>query len=764
MTLTSGTKLGPYEIQSPLGAGGMGEVYRARDTRLDRTIAVKVLPDHLSSSPDAKQRFEREARTISSLNHPHICQLYDIGSQDGTDFLVMEFLEGETLADRLRKGAVPVEQCLKIGIEICEGLEKAHRSGVVHRDLKPANIFLTQDGHTKLLDFGLARICTAIPAQIASDAQTLGNELNLTSPGMALGTVAYMSPEQARGETLDERSDLFSLGVVLYEMSSGRKPFEGSTSALIFDAILNRPPQPLSEANPNFPPAFGKLLNRLMAKNSRDRCQSVRESLDVLREIDRARQGSSGSGKTRAGRRIPSIAVLPFANLSADPENQYFTDGLAEELTSALSRLHGLQVASRTSAFRFRETGADIREIGRQLNVEAVVEGSVRRAGKRLRITAQLVNVADGYHLWSERYDREITDIFEIQDEITVAIVKMLEPTLSGQQSNLTRRHSENVQAYELYLKGRRLWEKRGEGNLNAALECFRSAVELDPEYALAYSGIADCYSILGVYGSASLSVMKPRAMAAVNQAMELDSSLSEVHISAGNACQIFGARVREAHTHFCRALDIQPRSSMVHAYLCLFLAAQKRAEEAATEATSATELDPLSPFIHGLSALSLTVAGLQEDALRRARRALELETNFRLGLWALHKSLAMLGRFDEAIEVAEKLVTIARREATHVGQLGLIYGLAGRREKATDLRRELSQREETGEYITPCAYLAIDIGLKDHSSARDHLAAYIEDGGNGFGAAVMMGTLVDQLRTFPGCDELWGRLGLMQG
>jgi non-specific serine/threonine protein kinase len=354
----------------------MGEVYRARDSRLSRTVAIKVLPDHLSSSPEAKQRFEREARTISSLNHPHICQLYDIGSQDGADFLVMEFLERETLAERLRQGAMSVEQCLKIAIEICEGLEKAHRSGVVHRDLKPANIFLTQDGHTKLLDFGLARISSHSPEQTAHDAQTLASELNLTSPGMALGTVAYMSPEQARGEPIDERSDLFSLGVVLYEMCSGRRPFEGSTSALIFDAILNRPPQPLSESNPSLPAGVGTLLNRLMAKNSRDRCPSVREALEVLREIDRNRQSSSASGKTRAGRKIPSIAVLPFANLSADPENQYFTDGLAEELTNALSRLHGLQVASRTSAFRFRDTGADLREIGRQLNVEAVVEGA----------------------------------------------------------------------------------------------------------------------------------------------------------------------------------------------------------------------------------------------------------------------------------------------------------------------------------------------------------------------------------------------------
>jgi serine/threonine protein kinase/Tfp pilus assembly protein PilF len=764
MALISGTKLGPYEIQSPLGAGGMGEVYRARDSRLSRTVAIKVLPDDLSSSPEAKQRFEREARTISSLNHPHICQLYDIGSQDGTDFLVMEFLEGETLAERLRKGALSVEQCLKIAIEICEALEKAHRSGIVHRDLKPANIFLTQDGHTKLLDFGLARISSHSPEQIAHDAQTLASELNLTSPGMALGTVAYMSPEQARGEPIDESSDQFSLGVVLYEMCCGRRPFEGSTSALIFDAILNRPPHPLSESNPNLPAGLGTLLNRLMAKNSRDRCPSVRDALDALREIDRNRQTSSSSGKTRAGRRIPSIAVLPFANLSADPENQYFTDGLAEELTNALSRLHGLQVASRTSAFRFRETGADIREIGRQLNVEAVVEGSVRRAGKRLRITAQLVNVADGYQLWSERYDREITDIFEIQDEITAAIVKMLEPTLAGQQSNLTRRHSENVQAYELYLKGQRLWEKRGESNLRTALECFRTAVELDPEYALAHAGIADCYSILAVYGNASLNEMRPRAFAAVHKAMELDPSLSEVHNSTGNATMIFGSRVREALAHFRRALEIQPRSSMFHAYMCLYHAGQNHPDDTAAEAALATELDPLSPFIHGLTGLSLTVAGLHETAIGYARRALELQPNFILGLWSFHKAMTGLGRWDESIPTAEKIVTLVRREATHVGQLAMVYGLSGQHEKAMALRQELLQRKENGEYMPPASFLAIDVGLADQPAARDDLIAYVEDGGNGFGAAVMLGPWFHRLAQYPTCTEVWSRLGLNQG
>lgn len=334
MGLPSGTKLGPYEIQSPLGTGGMGEVYRALDTRLDRTVAVKILPSYLSENPEAKQRFDREARTISSLNHPNICTLHDVGYQDGIDYLVMEYLEGETLADRLQRGALEITQILKVSLEIVDALEKAHKRGLVHRDLKPANIFLTQDGHAKLLDFGLAKSCQAhLDGTATEDSPITVSEAQLTSTGLAVGTIAYMSPEQARGQSIDASSDLFSLGVVMYEMTTGRRPFGGSTTAVIFDAILNRQPAPVTESKPNLPPVFGRMLNRLLAKNPRDRYQSAHELMVALEEIQRATQLES-SGSIRSGRKIPSIAVLPFANLSADPDNQYFSDGLSDDLTT----------------------------------------------------------------------------------------------------------------------------------------------------------------------------------------------------------------------------------------------------------------------------------------------------------------------------------------------------------------------------------------------------------------------------------------------
>jgi serine/threonine protein kinase len=757
--LNAGTKLGHYEIVAPLGAGGMGEVYRALDTRLDRTVAIKMLPAHLSSNHEAQQRFHREARAISSLNHPHICHLYDVGALDGVNYLVMEFLEGETLAKRLERGRIEFEQLVVVALQILDALEKAHRSGLIHRDLKPANIFLTKDGHAKLLDFGLAKSSSLRHSAISLDSPTITGDAHLTSPGAAVGTVAYMSPEQARGENLDERSDLFSFGVVMHEMATGRRPFEGSTTAVIFDSILNRQPQAVTDANAALPLAFGSMVTRLMAKNPRDRYQTAREVADALQEIQRSKHLES-SGKSGARRKIPSIAVLPFANLSADHDNDYFSDGLSEDLTTALARLQGLQVASRTSAFRFRGGNTDIREIGRQLNVEAVLEGSVRRSGKRLRITAELINVADGYHLWSERYDREITDIFEIQDEITAAIVKTLEPTLAGQQSSLPRRHSENIAAYELYLKGRALWSSRSESNLRASIECFRAAIALDPDYALAYTGLADSFSVLVFYGYIPASEGRPTAEAAIKKAIALSPDLPDTHLSLGLSAVAFNAHMAEAETHLRRAVESDPRSSIAHAHFALHLSA-RRPEEMDVPLRKATELDPLSPFIHGIAALAYFTAGRYEESLCSANRSLELQPNHILGMWSKQRATTALGRLDESIEIGEKLVSLTRHAALFSGLLGMSYALAGRREKALEIRRELLLRREAGEYVAHFCLLNIDVGLDDLESARRDLVEHLEEGGGtGWSGNVVLGPFLAKLRADSAAAELLRKLG----
>jgi serine/threonine protein kinase/tetratricopeptide (TPR) repeat protein len=754
MPLAAGTRLGPYEIHSPAGAGGMGEVYRARDTRLERTVAIKILPSHLSSNPEIRERFEREARTISSLNHPHICQLYDVGTQDGASFLVMEFLEGETLAKRLLRGPLSPDECLKVGIEVGEGLEKAHRSGVIHRDLTPANIFLTREGPTKLLDFGLAKSGADLTGAQAAFASN-GLEPHLTKSGSAMGTIPYMSPEQARGESLDTRSDLFSLGIVLYEMATGRRPFTGSTTAMIFDSILNHQPAPISESV--VPEAYCAALTRLMAKTPYDRCHSAREVIDILREIQLS---SAAKGTPRAGRKIPSIAVLPFANLSADPDNQYFSDGLSEDLISALARLQGLQVASRTSAFRFRGATTDIREIGRQLKVEALLEGSVRRSGKRLRITAQLVNVADGYHLWSERYDREITDLFEIQDEITAAIVKTLEPTLAGQQQALTRRHSENLPAYELYLKGRRLWDQRAESSLRAGLECFRAAIELDPDYALAYAGVADSFSILTAYGYMSVTEAKQRVEAAVRKALELDPTLAEPHFAMALSATIFAIDSRGAERHYLKALEIQPSFSSALAYYSLFLATRHRYAEVPSIVTRAIECDPLSPFVRGLTSLSLQCSRMHDAAIETAQQAIKMQPNSVLGLWTTHMASCSLGQWDQAIELGEKLVSVSRHSGLFTGHLGLAYACAGHKEKALTLLRELLQRQQVGEYINPVHFTLIYFGLGDFESVHNSLLTYLQESGNSWGLEIILGSFLDQIASHAACGELLRQLG----
>src|SRR5580658_8899976 len=497
MALIAGTRLGPYEIFAPIGAGGMGEVWKAADTRLGRVVAIKVLIGAHG------ERFEQEARAIAALNHPHICTLYDIGP----DYLVMEYIEGVPL-----KGPLPVDEAVRLGVQIASALEAAHAKGILHRDLKPGNVLVTAAG-AKLLDFGLAKLTADGDA-----TQTVGTS----------GTPLYMSPEQAEGKVLDVRTDVFSFGALLYELLSGRRAFDS------LGAVLRDDPEP--------PPALERVVMRCLEKQAAHRFQSMTELREALQQAT-----------AKPVEMQPSIAVLPFANMSADKENEYFSDGLAEEIINALAQVAGLKIPARTSAFFFKGKDVKIAEIARELGVEHVLEGSVRKAGNRIRVTAQLIKAADGYHLWSQRYDREMNDVFAIQDEISAAIADQLKVHLTGR-----KRPTANVAAYELFLEGRHHWYR---GAVEKARECYEKAIALDPGYAPAYAGISECH-MSSAWRLADPREAIPKMEAAARRALELDPTLADAYAMLGRV-PAFSYGWDEARKHFLHALELS--SGAIH-------------------------------------------------------------------------------------------------------------------------------------------------------------------------------------------------------
>jgi len=713
--------LAHYRIASKIGAGGMGEVYRATDTKLGRDVALKVLPAEMAGNPERLARFRREARAVATLNHPHIVTIFSVEEADGIHFLTMELVEGQSLDRLIPENGLAVERILEIAGPLADALAAAHEKGIVHRDLKPANVMVTGDGRVKVLDFGLAK---EMRAHDPADA-TLTSAGN-TALGVVMGTPAYMSPEQISGRALDHRTDIFSLGIILYELASGRRPFEGASSAELASAILRDTPRPLSEIRASLANELGRLIQRCLEKEARNRFPSARELRDALQALRRDPSGS-GARPASTANMAPSIAVLPFVNRSGDADNEYFSDGLSEDLINALSRLPGLHVASRTSAFRFRGSDLDIRQIGQQLDVATVVEGSVRRSGARLRITAQLVSVDNGYHLWSERYDRQMADVFEIQDEIVASIVKAVVPALLGDAAHAVQRSTENTEAYELYLKGRHYWHQRSPSTLRLAMQCFEQAIKIDPEYALAYAGLADCHGILRVYGWISAEEGRPKAHAAMTKAITLAPSSWEANFSRAMYWFYFERSWRESEHYFKKAIEINPRSSLAQVYYGVFLATGARAEEAVEHTTSARQLDPLSPIIHALAATALTVAARFDAAERAARQALELQPEHLVGLWFLGLSLCGLERYAEAIGALERAVTLSRAP-TYVGFLGLAYARAGRLDDANRLLSELEDRGSRGEYIPAYGPFAIYAGQGDLAAMRRSLSKALEE------------------------------------
>jgi serine/threonine-protein kinase len=711
MTLSSGTWLGSYEILEPLGSGGMGEVYRARDSRLKREVAVKVLPETCVADAEALERFEKEAQIVASLSHPNIMGIHDFGRHEDLSYAVMELLEGETLRERMARAELSPRKAVEIARQIALGLAAAHARGVVHRDLKPENLFVTRDGLVKILDFGLAKQDPSLVDDTPdAEAQTIGHSRD----GIILGTQGYMSPEQVRGRPADERSDVFSLGVVIYEMLAGARPFAGDSAADVMGAILRDDPPDLTNLNPQVPPSLRRIVHRCLEKQRHERFQTARDltfALETISEISDQVQAPGSFGVTPTARDTrSSIAVLPFVNMSPDPEQDYFCEGMAEEIINALAGIEGLRVAARSSAFQFRGSAKDIRAVGDALNVDTVLEGSVRTAGKRMRVTAQMVNVRDGYQLWSDRYDREVADVFAVQDEIAAHIVEALRGTLGAGAGSETKRPTTSLEAYQLYLKGQHNWYKRERLSLHKAADFFEQAVARDPSYALAHAGVSNAYSSLAFYGMEP-SAARDKADAAIARAVALDPELADVRAATGLKAVFLDWDWERAERELSGAIEANPSHVLAHCWYSFMLAWTGRGKEAVVQASKARDIDPLSPYTNTSLGLALHAADRSEEAVEALREALDIDSNYLYTMWMLAGTYGAVDRIRDAVSVLERAVLLSDRSSYYLGGLGWAYGAAGQRAEAESIVQELVARSHD-EYVPPTSLVQSYSGL----------------------------------------------------
>ena len=671
---------GRYAIERELGMGGMATVYLAHDIRHERPVALKVFRPEVGASFGA-ERFAREIKLLARLRHPFILPLLDSGESAGALYFVMPYIDGESLRARLvREGRLPIEEAVELARGVADALSYAHGEGVVHRDVKPENVLLSRQGHAVLADFGIAR---GRPMSHDPAGQ-------LTEVGLALGTTVYMSPEQALGDPdIDGRSDIYSLGITLYEMLAGQPPFGGSNALAIIGQHLTLPPPPLSVVRADVPHSVEQAVSRALAKERAARFAAATDFASALRTGN----GGAAIDVHQAADERTSIAVLPFANLSADKENEYFSDGITEELTGALARVSGLRVVSRSSAFAFKGKNASAREIGATLDVRFLLEGSVRRAGNRLRASAQLIRVSDDSHLWSETYDRQIEDIFAVQDDISARIVETITRTLpvghlSGPQNV---RQPRSIEAYNLCLLGRYHWNKRDRPNLRQALDLFGQAAQIDPAYAPAHSGIADACALLGSYAYARPTEMYPRAAAAAAQATALDESLAEGHASLGFAKYNWEWDWEGAERELRRAIALNPSYATAHQWLAMFLAGLGRADEALPLARRAIDLDPLSVNPNMTLGVALAFAGRLDDATRQFRRVIAMQPGFVFGSVWLCAATAMMGQGEESLAVAERLMQTTGEAQIARATLAVAYGATGRIAEARQIQADLT-------------------------------------------------------------------------
>ena len=788
-----GQTISHYRILELLGSGGMGVVYKAHDARLDRALALKLLPEKMAQQPQALERFQREARAASALNHPGICTIYDIGEQDGRAFIAMEFIDGETLRSHIHGKPLSLEEILKLGIQISEALDAAHAEGIIHRDIKPANIFVTKRGQAKVLDFGLAKL---IPKGVASaDADSAAESPGSTSiVGIISGTPSYMSPEQIRGDDLDPRTDIFSLGLVLYEMATGRQAFGGGTGGAIIEAVLTRPPVSVSRINPEIPSALEAIIDKALQKDRDQRYQRAADMLADLQQLKRdsdsgrtdlegdtesALTSTSGSAfstskprsitskqqtgtfrSPRVSKTIGSLAVLPFENVSRDPENDYLSDGITGSLINNLATVPKLRVMAQSTVFRYKGREIDPQAVGRELNVRAVLTGRMMQSGGSLRIGTELVDVATGSQLWGAQFDRKPGDIFVIQDEISNEISGKLRLQLTrAEKKRLIRRHTEDAEAYRLYLQGRHHWNRWTEEGFYKAIGYFQQAVEKDPNYALAYTGVAESYVLLGWNSYLPPKDAFPKGKAAAMTALELDPDLGEAHTPLAAALWLHDWKWQEAHTEFRRSLELNPTYPTANHWYAEYMMTMGRHEEAIARMKNSQELDPLSLIINVAIGWASYMARRYDDALEQLLRTVELDPNYPVTYWILGLLYRVTGRYELAITAGEKGVSLSGGSPLMRAALAHTYGKAGRAKEALKMLDDLAELARH-KYVAPHFFAGIHIGLGENDRAIDYLEKSWEEHCHWL-IYLHLDPSMDDLRNTPRFQGLVTRIGL---